>query len=209
MMHPDTQVRWIDDGIGYGVYATAAIPKGTIVYVQDALDIVLAPDSPLLQDPRYRAALDKYAVIDGSGNRVICWDIGKYVNHCCHYNTLSTGWGFEIAVREIQAGEELTDDYGLFGFTEEMALCGHYADCRRKLRADDFERYSGEWDEAVQAALGTSLSVVQPLLLFLAAEVYDDLMRYLTTGQGYRSVQCLRVEQLGGRIGQSHFDPCW
>jgi hypothetical protein len=118
MIHPDTQLKWINVHTGWGVFATAFIPRGTIVYVQDALDIVITVDSPLLTDPRYRQWVDKYSVIEPNGNRVMCWDIAKYVNHCCHYNTLSTGYGFEIAVRDIYTDEELTDDYGLFNLQE-------------------------------------------------------------------------------------------
>jgi len=35
MIHPDTEVRFINDEIGYGVVAKKLIPKGTITWVQD------------------------------------------------------------------------------------------------------------------------------------------------------------------------------
>jgi hypothetical protein len=38
MLHPDTQLRYLNAEVGYGVFATAAIPRGTIVWVRDCLD---------------------------------------------------------------------------------------------------------------------------------------------------------------------------
>ena len=99
MIHPHTCVQYIDDRVGSGVLATAFIPVGTIVYVQDGLDIVITPDSPLLQIPQLRTEIDRYAIIEPpGGQRVISWDYAKYMNHCCHSNTLSSGYGFEIAL---------------------------------------------------------------------------------------------------------------
>jgi hypothetical protein len=37
MIHPWTELRFINDSIGYGVFATQFIPKGTIVWALDDL----------------------------------------------------------------------------------------------------------------------------------------------------------------------------
>jgi hypothetical protein len=37
MIHPDTELRYVNDIIGYGVFATRLIPRGTITWVQDEL----------------------------------------------------------------------------------------------------------------------------------------------------------------------------
>ncbi len=192
MIHPQTRLAWINDTIGYGVLATALIPQGTIVYVEDALDIRIDPDSPLLSDPRYMELIAKYSTRDARGHRWLSWDIGKYVNHCCHYNCLDTAYGFEIAVRDIQADEEITEDYGLFNLEQDLVLCGHYEDCRRRVRLDDFDRYVARWDRDIQEALRAFLRVPQPLLPYVDRQAYQDLMGYLTTGQGYKSVEKLR-----------------
>ncbi|MHC5084588.1 MAG: SET domain-containing protein, partial [Planctomycetota bacterium] len=34
MIHPDTELRKVNETIGYGVFATRHIPKGTILYVK-------------------------------------------------------------------------------------------------------------------------------------------------------------------------------
>jgi hypothetical protein len=39
MIHPHTCIRYVNPQIGYGVFATAFIPKGTIVYVKDDLEL--------------------------------------------------------------------------------------------------------------------------------------------------------------------------
>jgi hypothetical protein len=192
MIHPDTQLKWKDPHIGYGVFATAFIPVGTIVYTEDPLDIVIGPDSPLLHDPAYQHFISKYACIDTAGNSVICWDISKYVNHCCHYNCLSTGWGFEMAVRDIHAGEELVDDYGIFNLEGELNLTCHYEDCRQVVRAADFDTYTEEWDTVIKRTLQEFQKVPQPMLKYLNAQTYADLMGYLTTGRGYKSIQAMK-----------------
>lgn len=43
MIHPKTELRYINDTVGYGVFATDRIPKGTIVYVKDSLEITVSP----------------------------------------------------------------------------------------------------------------------------------------------------------------------
>ena len=45
MIHPHTEPRHTGTDVGLGVFATALIPRGTIVYVMDSLEIVL-PRAP-------------------------------------------------------------------------------------------------------------------------------------------------------------------
>lgn len=191
MIHPDTQLKWINAQIGCGVFATAPIPMGTMVYVQDALDIVIGPEDPRLDDPAYKDIIEKYSYIDARGDRIVSWDIAKYVNHCCHCNTISTGYGFEIAIRDIEAGEQLTDEYGIFNVEEPIPVICHHQDCRKQVRPEDMAGYSGQWDSWIRRALRRFQSVSQPLLPYLEVQHHADLMRYLQTGQGYRSIQSL------------------
>lgn len=198
MIHPDTRLKWINDQIGYGVFATAFIPMGTMVYVEDPMEVIVPPDSPWLTDQRYQPFIDKYGYIDPQGNRIVSWDMAKYVNHCCHYNTLSTGYGFEMAIRDIQPDEELTDDYAVFNLEYEMKLMCHYPDCRRVIRPGDFDLYIQEWDQVIQRALQEFQKAPQPLLPFMDAETYAELTHYLTTGQGYKSIRALKYVKPGG-----------
>ena len=192
MIHPDTKLKFIDPQIGYGVFATAFIPVGTIVYISDALDIEISPDSDLLYDPCYQNIIKKYCVVEPDGKRVLSWDIARYVNHCCRYNTISTGYGFEIAVRNIEAGEQITDDYGIFNLEENINLICHFQDCRKQVRASDFDKYGPAWDKDIKFALTRLQDVSQPLLKFMDSETYESLMNYLKTGTDYRSVSLLK-----------------
>lgn len=192
MQHPNTELKFVSPEVGYGVFATQFIPAGTIVYARCSLDIAISPSSPLLADPAYRDLILKFAYTDSNGDYIICWDIGKYVNHCCHASAISTGYGFDIAVHDLQPGDEITNDYALFSFDEEMDLFCHFPDCRKNFTRQDFDHLHPYWDEQVKAALQKFNQVSQPLLPYLESQAASDLQRYLATGEGYRSVRNLR-----------------
>jgi hypothetical protein len=163
-----------------------------VIYVKDALEIEIWPDDPRLRDPFLADTIEKYSYIDERGVRNICWDHGKYVNHACEPSTLSTGYGFEIALRDIRPGEEITDDYGIFNVTEPMALSCNEPNCRRVLDPGDFERCWRSWDRRIRAALRFFNGVPQPLLPLMDPDVHDVLQQYLATGKGYSSIRCSR-----------------
>ncbi len=45
MIHPNTELKMVSPEMGIGVFATHFIPKGTITWAQDELDIVLSPQA--------------------------------------------------------------------------------------------------------------------------------------------------------------------
>lgn len=193
MIHPETELRHVSAVVGYGVFARRPIPRGAIVYVRDALEVEITPDHPLMDDPAYRPVIDRYSYMDDHGVRVISWDIAKYVNHCCHANTLSTGYGFEIAIRDIAAGEQITDDYRMFlAPGEEMPLACDLADCRGILRCDEFDQMADTWDRRIREALACLPKVDQPLMPFMDRKLKQSLTRYINTGRGYRSITCMK-----------------
>ena len=191
MIHPDTELRFVSPEMGYGVFAKTDIPKGTIVYVQDELEITIPSDSPLLQKPHYESVIKRYSYFE-RGKYVISWDFEKYVNHSCSSNRLTTGYGFEIAVRDIKRGEELTDDYGALNMDYDFRCkCGS-ANCRGAISRRDFQNYVEGWDQSIQAAFKSFKNVEQPLLQYLDQNTYQDLVKYLDTGCEYRSVDSIR-----------------
>lgn len=194
MIHPDTELRFVNHIIGRGVFATRFIPKGTLTYVQDRLEILIPPGDPRLNDPAYKDLIETYSFIDGNGVRIISWDNAKYVNHCCRCNTMSTGYGFEIAIRDIEAEEEITDEYGMFNFSYKMELSCENTPCRKVISGSDILTYYEEWDRKVTAALQEYLNVDQPLAPWLDPAVQNDLIEYLKTGKNYRSVKKLIPE---------------
>src|SRR5687767_13104511 len=118
MMHPSTELKFINDQIGFGVVATAFIPKGTITWVMDKLDRHLLPSQVESMDELYQDIMEKYCYRDSKGRYILCWDIARYVNHSFCSNCITTAYEFELAVRDIQTGEELTDDYGYLNISE-------------------------------------------------------------------------------------------
>ncbi len=192
MIHPKTELKFISDQVGYGVFATTDIPKGTIIYIKDSLEIMVTPEAFQLHPQEMQETIDKYSYIDENGNRIISWDFAKYVNHCCNCNTMTTGYGFEIAIRDIKAGEEITDEYGLFNILYEMDLVCSEQCCRKKLSPVDFDLYFSVWDEKIKPAINNIFSVEQPLGYLIDDQTRGDLENYLRDPKLYKSVYSLR-----------------
>ncbi len=195
MIHPHTKLKFINKNIGYGVFATRDIPEGTIVYVKDSLEQVISPTDYLLHSEMMRAVIDRYSYIDELGNRIISWDFAKYVNHCCNCNTISTGYGFEIAIRDIKKGEQITDEYGIFNIDREISLVCGEPGCRKVIYPDDFEKYYREWDEKIKVSLAKLFDREQPLMSFIGKDVREELDAFFFNPEKYKSVYSLRLKK--------------
>jgi uncharacterized protein len=192
MIHPKTELRYINDHVGYGVFATDLIPEGTITYVKDSLELVISPTDYLLHPKEVQDVIEKYSYIDQNGARIISWDFAKYVNHCCNCNTISTGYGFEIAIRDIQKGEQITDEYGIFNLSHEMELSCGFENCRKKIGPDDFEKYYKDWDIKIRNSIQNLFTVDQPLMSFIDAETRSELDLFFMSPENYKSVYALK-----------------
>lgn len=195
MIHPKTEIKFINDTVGYGVFATDFIPEGTITYVKDSLEIVITPDDYLKHTPEMREAIDKYSYIDAKGDRIVSWDFAKYVNHCCKCNTISTGYGFEVAIRDIYPGEQITDEYGIFNSDVEFDLICAEEGCRKKITFDDFDLYYEDWDKKIRKSLPKLFEVEQPLLSFLDDETKRELDSYFLNEKEYKSIYALKYKK--------------
>jgi len=187
MIHPATELRHVNDTIGYGVFATEFIPAGTITWVRDDLDQTITAEEVDNLPPQYRAILDKYAFTDADGRLVLCWDHARFVNHCCEATCLSPGYDFEIAVRNIKAGEELTDDYGALNLNEDMVCACASPRCRQVIRPDDMERHAPAWDSKVEPLFRRLRQLSQPLWPFL--KEHEAVERTLANLAPYRSIR--------------------
>jgi hypothetical protein len=167
MIHPDTELRLASEQIGFGVFATRPIPKGTIVWVLDDLDHRLNPGAVRRLGRRYEALLDRYSWLNAAGERVLCWDLARWVNHSCDANLLSSGWDFDITVRDVQAGEEITNDYGALNLEQSFACHCAAPECRGTIHPADFERLAASWDQRVREALAEVTRVPQALWTFV------------------------------------------
>lgn len=198
MIHPKTRLHHINDQIGYGIFATALIPKGTIVYIKDPLEIEVSPELYAAYDEPMKTVIEKYSYIDENGVRILSWDLAKYVNHCCQCNTMSTGYGFEIAIKDIHPGEEITDEYGLFNLEYDMSLSCDKPGCRLKVSASDLGRFYKQWDEQLKKALRVFKSVDQPLLSLIDEDLMKELELFLADERHYRSVKTLQLRRGNG-----------
>jgi hypothetical protein len=163
MMHPHTELRYVNDEIGYGVFATKFIPKGTIVWVLDDLDQILDPSYVESLDPVRKQDVLKYSYRNRDGNYVLCWDKGRYVNHSFHANCVGTAYELELAARDIYPGEQLTDDYGTLNLDEPFDCLPEEGTERVRVMPDDLLRYYPYWDGLAREAFRRFNHVEQPL----------------------------------------------
>jgi hypothetical protein len=166
MIHPDTELRYIDPAIGHGVFATAPIPKGTVVWTLCRFDRLFGPDEVRALPPAYRAILDTYAYADAAGNSILCWDHARCVNHSCEPSMLGLGAAFEIAVRDIAPGDQVTCDYGGLNLHGQLRCACGSTHCRGTIAADDVLDLWQDWDDQVARSLPLAAHVAQPLLPF-------------------------------------------
>lgn len=177
MIHPDSELRFVNDAIGYGLFATKRIPTGTFTWVRDDLDQIVDPAIQRTLPPMLARLLHTYSYLEPRG-RVLCWDHGRFVNHSCEPNCRSTGFDLEIAVRDIAVGEQLTDDYGSLNVDYEfICRCGAPS-CRRTIKATDAVRLADAWDREAAEAFLLAGTVPQPLWpLLKEREAIDRVLR--------------------------------
>lgn len=171
MIHPDTEIKFINEIVGYGVVATKFIPKGTITWVKDKLDRTFSPIQVNAFDEVYQDILEKYCYVDNQGKYVLCWDIARFVNHSFNSNCFSTPYEFEIAVRDINPGEELTDDYGYLNVKEPFECLPEPGSERTHVMPDDLLKFHLVWDRKLREGFDSLNSVNQPLINLLPEDI--------------------------------------
>lgn len=187
MIHPNTELKYISNEIGYGVVATDFIPAGTITWVLDKLDREFSPAEFEMMDPIYQNILDTYTFRNNKGNFVLCWDNGRFVNHSFNSNCLTTAYDFEIAIRDIQAGEQLTDDYGYLNIPYPFR--GIDEGTKRKIvYPNDLVKYSGIWDKKINKVFHRILSLPQPLQELLSDELLTKINRIINGEEAMESI---------------------
>ena len=186
-MHPDTEVRFINEVIGYGVVAKKFIPRGTITWVQDDLDRVLSPNEVEKMHPAVQEQVEKYSFRNNKGHLVLCWDLAKYVNHSFNANCLSSAYDFEVAVRDIQPGEQLTDDYGYLNISEPFKVVDEGTG-RDTVYPDDLLKYHEKWDRQLQEAFQDFEEVEQPLQELVPAAILEKIKSLLAKNEPLDSI---------------------
>ena len=106
---------------GLGLFADEDIPKGTVTWrFMNGYDrLFTKAQIEALPEPA-RSNLRDHAYLDAaSGSFVLCADNARFMNHADAPNTAGVHEagaieGYDVALRHIPAGEELTCDYRLF-----------------------------------------------------------------------------------------------
>jgi len=192
VIHPHTVVKTVSPEIGIGVFATHFIPKGTIVVVRDRFDISLTQEEYCRLEEPIRSLMETYLYHDKCGNLILSWDHARYMNHNCSSNTMMTDYGLEIAVRDIQPGEELTTEYGLLNIQDPYELyCGCEC-CREALTLDDIDVHGDAWDALIREGLDAIPHVDQPLLPVLVEPYRTRIDDYLSGKTAYASIKAIK-----------------
>ncbi len=170
MLHPDTEVRFVDQLIGHGVFATKLIPRGTLTWVLDKFDRLYTEPEVRQLDLPYQEILERYCFRNREGRWVFCWDNTRFINHSFSANSIATPYGCELAIRDIQPGEQITNDYGFFNIIEPFDCAPEEGSPRTRVMPDDLLRYAPFWDALLASAYPDFVAVEQPLLRILSPE---------------------------------------
>ena len=187
MIHPKTELRFISNEVGYGVFATDFIPAGTITWVLDKLDREFRPEEFFAMDLVYQNIIDTYTFRNNIGNYILCWDHGRFVNHSFNANCLTTAYDFEIAIRDILPGEQLTDDYGYLNIKDPFTAEDEGTE-RKIVYPDDLVRYYKVWDQQILKVFGKINAYEQPLRVLIKDELWDKVQKIIAGKQQIDSI---------------------
>lgn len=191
MIHPHTELRRISDSIGHGVFALKRIPRGTITWALDYLDHVFTPEQVAKLPSVYHPIIDRYAFRDNRDRAVLCWDHGRFVNHSCESTTLPLGSICEIAVRDIEPGEQITSDYVTLNLEKPMRCQCGAARCRGTMDPAHLSQYVSAIDSQIAAIVPDLQGLEQPVLPFMFPE---DRERFLAiAAQRTRAPSCREI----------------
>jgi hypothetical protein len=116
---------------GIGLFAAQNITKGTVTWrFMDKFDRLLtAGEIDGLPEPARSNILDHTYLDVGSGLFVLCADNARFMNHADKPNTAGVHEpgaieGYDVATRDIRAGEEMTCDYRTFDAHVDLKLGG-------------------------------------------------------------------------------------
>lgn len=154
-LSPKCQVREIENRGGHTVVALRWISKGELIVVWsgtlvdgnelESLPVTVRRYSLQVEENHYLVSLTDCEPSD-------------YVNHSCSPNAGLSGQIALVAMRDIEAGEEISYDYAMSdGSSYDEFACGCGAeDCRGRVSGDDWkrqelwQRYSGYFSPYLQ-----------------------------------------------------------
>jgi SET domain-containing protein len=106
---------------GIGLFATENIKAGTVTWrFMPGFDLLFTGEQIVALPEPARAELINHTYVDpATGRHVLCLDNARFMNHADDPNTRGVHLagaieGYDLATRDINAGEELTCDYRQF-----------------------------------------------------------------------------------------------
>jgi hypothetical protein len=109
------------DIAGIGLFAAEDIAEGTVTwrFWRDLDRLLMRDEIDKLPEPARSSLLDHVYLNEASGRFVLCADNARFMNHADDPNTAGVHEpgaieGYDIAIRDIRAGEEMTCDYRTF-----------------------------------------------------------------------------------------------
>jgi hypothetical protein len=129
---------------------------------------------------------------------VLCWDSGRFVNHSFNSNCLATAYDFEIAIRDIQKGEQLTDDYGYLNISAPFREIDEGT--RRKIvYPNDLQKYYKVWDGKIQKVFHQLNKVDQPLRPVMSEESWNRIEKVINGEEQLESILVNYYQEKGSK----------
>ena len=117
---------------GVGLFANQFIPKGTVIWkLQVGFDLKIGKNELAKLSEPAREIFLRYAYLDSATNKyILCFDNARFINHSNTPNCIEKESpdgeeeGITVAVKDIQQGEEITENYKEFDadFDYEMSI---------------------------------------------------------------------------------------
>lgn len=142
-LSPKCEVRAVDDKGGYAVYCQEPIAKGELLVVWSG---TLVDEATLLTLP---APVRRHSLQVERNHFLVSlteFEPADYVNHSCDPNAGLSGQIALVAMRDIEAGEEITYDYAMSdgtGYDEFECKC-RSPQCRGWVTSSDW-KLPGLW----------------------------------------------------------------
>ena len=194
MIHPDFEVKYISDEEGFGVIAMKLVPKGTITSIESPFDLIVTADKFKHLNPVHLDFLKKHGYRKATGETVLDWDHGRWVNHRFFNTGVFTPYDFSLAVRDIQPGEQLAWDYGFVNRGRKFEPRPEEGMFRSEVRTDDLLVHYAHWDAQIVESLRHFNGVVQPLATYIKPSVWTKLERVLSGQEAPQSIKTLHLD---------------
>lgn len=173
MIHPATEVRYINSTKGYGLFATQFIPRGTILWVRDQLDREISPEDLLKYDEMVRQKIINYSYRNHLGHYIFCWDNARFMNHDRNPNSCITAYNVELAVQDILEGDEIVNHYGMLNIIEAFAVPDSGGEV---IHPDDLLSLGKQWDALLETAFACLSHVDQPLRPLIGGQRWTEFL---------------------------------